>query len=169
MSIFGHKHLGTLARHALGAIIVLAAAWSVGLSPSPASAQGVVQPTCPPGYTLQGNVCVASNPAPTCPPGFDFVNGQCLPNGQAQPAPPPPARGPSLAWELQSELKRVGCLRGRVDGIWGRGSRAALRRFNQASGLSLGTEPSQQAINAVRQTGAGYCAAVANPAPPPIR
>jgi len=30
---------------------------------------------CPPGYTLQGNVCVANTA--TCPPGYQLINGVC--------------------------------------------------------------------------------------------
>ena len=78
------------------------------------------------------------------------------------PQPPvyqPPAA--SLAYPLQSELKRLGCLPGRVDGVWGRGSRAALRRFSRQARLRLGSEPSQNALNVARRTPSGYC--------PPVR
>lgn len=36
-----------------------------------------------------------------------------------------------LAREIQVHLRALGCYRGRIDGIWGRGSRAALRRADR--------------------------------------
>lgn len=74
----------------------------------------------------------------------------------SQPQPEPA----DLAYPLQAELKRIGCLTGLVDGIWGRGSRAALTRFGQLSGLNLGTEPSQRALTEARNRQAGYCPVV---------
>ncbi|MEM8878171.1 MAG: peptidoglycan-binding domain-containing protein [Pseudomonadota bacterium] len=142
------------------ALPILIAAIFLGQSSIPSSAQSVVTPTCPPGFVLQGGLCVSGTPTPTCPPGFSFVGGRCLPNNGAQPVPP--VR--DLATELQAELKRLGCLRGRVDGIWGRGSRSALRQFGNLTGQNLGSQPSQGAINSAQQYGAGYC--TANAAPP---
>lgn len=62
-----------------------------------------------------------------------------------------------LATPLQSELKRIGCLRGAVDGIWGSGSRKALGRFARRAGLNLGSEPSQTALNEARRRNRGFC------------
>ncbi|MEM8878173.1 MAG: PAN domain-containing protein [Pseudomonadota bacterium] len=84
---------------------------------------------------------------------------------RAAPAPQPaPVRraAPSRPSEpietaLQRELKRLGCLTGKVDGIWGRGSRAALRKFTQQAGLSLGSEPTQRALEEARRTEQGFC------------
>jgi hypothetical protein len=78
---------------------------------------------------------------------------QSAPIRRAAPRPAPV----DLATPLQTELKRIGCLTGRVDGIWGRGSRAALKRFSDQAGLRLGSEPSQQAIDEARRTDVGYC------------
>lgn len=77
-----------------------------------------------------------------------------------QPAAQPPVQPVDLARPLQAELKRIGCLTGQVDGIWGNGSRAALGRFAQLSGLNLGTEPSQRALTEARNRQAGYCPGV---------
>lgn len=58
------------------------------------------------------------------------------------PPPGPPRhpdshyrRGPSLEARVQMRLKRLGYYRGPVDGSFGRGSRAALARFQRHSGL----------------------------------
>ncbi len=55
-----------------------------------------------------------------------------------------------LARQLQTELARVGCYQGEADGDWGRGSAAALERFNEAAGLELAVDqPSGEALDAV--------------------
>lgn len=81
------------------------------------------------------------------------------PDSPASPAPTasPAAPQPDLAYSLQAELKRIGCLEGAADGVWGNGSRAALQRFSQALGRPLGSEPSQEALNEARALGPGYC------------
>lgn len=121
-----------------------------------------VAPTCPSGFVFSGGQCVRNTaPAPNCPSGFTFYQGQCV--RTATPAPPvvsapPPAV--NLAFPLQSELKRLGCLTGSVDGVWGRGSRAALARFAGRAGLRLGSEPSQAALAEAQRRAAGFCAPV---------
>lgn len=95
-----------------------------------------------------------------------FAVGAAPPVQQSLPAPAPPPPV-NLAYPLQSELKRVGCLTGAVDGIWGGGSRAALNRFAQRAGLSLGSEPSQNALNEARRRQPGFCQPVrVAPRPP---
>ena len=65
-----------------------------------------------------------------------------------------------LARRLQTELKRVGCLYGRVDGIWGRGSSGALDRFVRAAGVDVAdAEPSEDAIEAVASVNKTVCKA----------
>jgi hypothetical protein len=83
-------------------------------------------------------------------------------------APTPPPAPVDLATPLQRELKRIGCLTGRVDGIWGRGSRAALQRFSNQAGLRLGSEPTELAIAETSRTEAGFCQTV-RAAPRPQR
>lgn len=73
------------------------------------------------------------------------------------PLPATPVQPVNLAYPLQSELKRIGCLRGGVDGVWGNGSRAALGRFAQRAGLNLGSQPSQNALDEARRRNAGFC------------
>ncbi|MEL6422539.1 MAG: peptidoglycan-binding domain-containing protein, partial [Pseudomonadota bacterium] len=65
-----------------------------------------------------------------------------------------------LARRLQTELKRVGCLYGRVDGIWGRGSAAALTRFAKAQGTDItDSTPSEDLIFEVEAVAGTVCAA----------
>jgi len=61
----------------------------------------------------------------------------------------------ALATELQTELARLGCYDSGIDGLWGPGSRAAMRAFNAATGSDLPVEsPTPRALAAAaRQTG----------------
>lgn len=108
-------------------------------------------------------------PVPTAPPYNPQPQQPVYPQPQQPVYPPNVAPRPTanLAYPLQSELKRIGCLRGRVDGVWGRGSRAALRRFSRQARLRLGSEPSTGALNAARRSPAGYCQPVRQVYPNP--
>jgi hypothetical protein len=66
-------------------------------------------------------------------------------------APPEPGSSPQgLARALQTELKRVGCDPGSLDGTWGAKSRQALERFQRLSKLSLTSdEPTEAALQSV--------------------
>jgi peptidoglycan hydrolase-like protein with peptidoglycan-binding domain len=82
---------------------------------------------------------------------------------RATPPPPTPA-GPSatgngeLVRALQRELKRVGCLVGEADGVWGEQSRAALRSFVRSAKLGIaGDEPSAAALDAASAKQARVC------------
>lgn len=56
-----------------------------------------------------------------------------------------------LALALQTELKRVGCLTGKVDGKWGPVSHGALRRFDIHTSESLGSsKPTAQSLSRVQ-------------------
>ena len=69
----------------------------------------------------------------------------------AQPPPVAPATSPlALARALQTELKRVGCYPGSVEGNWGTKSKQALGKFVRLSKLSVPTdEPTEVALQAV--------------------
>jgi peptidoglycan hydrolase-like protein with peptidoglycan-binding domain len=67
------------------------------------------------------------------------------------PPPVAPSAGDNkdLARALQRELKRVGCLEGEADGVWGEKSRTALKSFARHANLSLtGDEPNVAALDA---------------------
>ena len=69
----------------------------------------------------------------------------------AQPTPVAPATSPpALARALQTELKRVGCDPGSVEGNWGTKSKQALGKFVRLSKLSVPTDvPTEVALQAV--------------------
>ncbi|RDE07945.1 hypothetical protein [Pelagibacterium lacus] len=56
-----------------------------------------------------------------------------------------------LAFDIQFELKQAGCYTGALDNLWGPGSRDALSRYAQASGLSLDSlDPTQETFDTLR-------------------
>jgi uncharacterized caspase-like protein len=76
----------------------------------------------------------------------------------------PPASGPGLARQIQSELHRVGCQPGNPDGIWGARSREALRRYGQYAKLKFGTlEPTASALIELQSRSERICPAIAAP------
>ena len=65
-----------------------------------------------------------------------------------------------MARNLQTELTRVGCKPGRVDGKWGRQGARALARFNKQTGSSLPTgTPSLNAVKKVKSHKRNVCVA----------
>lgn len=64
----------------------------------------------------------------------------------------------ALARETQTELKRLGCYGGALDGIWGKGSQRALDSFARQSGRALETSgPSQELLAALRPLSGRVC------------
>jgi peptidoglycan hydrolase-like protein with peptidoglycan-binding domain len=73
-------------------------------------------------------------------------------NPPSSPMPqitPSATDSPDLPRTLQRELKRVGCLYGEADGVWGEQSRAALKSFVRHASVNIaGDEPSNAALDA---------------------
>ena len=77
-----------------------------------------------------------------------------LPQGTSVPGDAKPADAPPdpavLARALQTELKRVGCDPGAVDGVWGSQAKGALGEFARVAKMTLETDaPSQEALQAL--------------------
>ena len=69
-------------------------------------------------------------------------------------APPPPAVSgemlrPSAVQAIQYRLRRLGYYNGPVDGVWGPGTEAALRGFQQGSGLQIDGSPGPSTVAAL--------------------
>ncbi|MFK7752340.1 MAG: hypothetical protein AB8B51_07300, partial [Sedimentitalea sp.] len=85
------------------------------------------------------------------------------PTPQPEPAPVPVLSDPEAARKLQILLRDRGCYRGAIDGILGRGSRAALTRFTSASGVQFasnttkGGAPLRAAIGLVENSANVRC------------
>ena len=52
----------------------------------------------------------------------------------------------ALARDLQGQLKRLGCLGGEVDGVWGEGSKKALKDFARHAKLSIASDEPTPAV-----------------------
>lgn len=101
------------------------------------------------------------------PPASATLTAVSVPNETALRAPvnPPTASSPGiqrqLAREIQSELKRVGCYSGRLDGSWGERSRSAMATFMARVNASLPTnEPDVFLLSLIK----GQTDAVCRPA-----
>jgi peptidoglycan hydrolase-like protein with peptidoglycan-binding domain len=84
------------------------------------------------------------------PPAVDVSRREVAP--ASTPAPPPQAaqrpRG-EIITDMQRELARRGYYDGTVDGIYGSRTDAALRDFEQASGVKIGGDLSETSLQAI--------------------
>jgi hypothetical protein len=60
----------------------------------------------------------------------------------------------------QAELKRLACYNGKIDGIWGSGSRAAIGMFNDRSDSSFHLNESVELLVALKKAPDGFCDAM---------
>ena len=74
-----------------------------------------------------------------------------VPVGEAKTAEPPP-EGPALTREIQLQLKRVGCYRGDVTGVWTPAVRQAMRDFTERANASLPVEGPDPVLLAMLQS-----------------
>jgi hypothetical protein len=80
------------------------------------------------------------------------------------PTPAPMMDGQELSRVLKTELRRVGCYAGNIDGTWGRPASEALQRFNQLAGTKLSVQvASIDSISAVRERAGRVCPPVVCP------
>jgi Caspase domain len=76
--------------------------------------------------------------------------GAVAPTAASASVPAPVSKDPrALARALQTELKRVGCDPGAIDGQWGHKAEEALGEFARRTKISLSSEASQEALQAV--------------------
>ena len=115
---------------------------------TPASPLPDPKPTVPDPEPTPTTTVAAVDPKQVLQP----LGGEPLPGGESIAVTPPgpviidpaiPEIEPrKLAELIQTELKRVGCYSGDLDGDWGKGSRGALARYFEAKKVpSLGSEP----------------------------
>lgn len=69
----------------------------------------------------------------------------------------------ALVKALQSALNAQRCNAGKVDGIWGRGSRGALARFAKHAGLVMSDEPTVEVLAAVENAPGPVCPLACGP------
>jgi len=91
-----------------------------------------------------------------------------VPRVQPEPSPPPaaaavPVVSPKLVADLQEALAARGLYHGKVDGIFGAQTRAAISAFETAAGLPVTGTPSPAVLDRIA---AALAAPVPDPAPP---
>jgi hypothetical protein len=69
--------------------------------------------------------------------------------------------------DLQTELRRVGCYTGAVDGTWGLSSRRALAQFSRRTGRPLRAD--DEALEELLGSDSGICRQTVSRAPPTVR
>ena len=92
------------------------------------------------------------------------------PAAHAQPAPAlvySHPLAPGAAMRVQERLRQVGAYTGRVDGVWGPDSQAALDRFQQARGLQVTGQLNQATASTLGLSPAELVAIAPGPAPVP--
>jgi uncharacterized caspase-like protein len=76
----------------------------------------------------------------------------------AAPSAPSPPSATELVKSVQTELRRVGCLTGSVDGEWNKASRRSLELFNKNAGTGLDVKlASLDALDAIKSKPARVC------------
>ncbi|MBO9463125.1 hypothetical protein [Labrenzia sp. R5_0] len=74
------------------------------------------------------------------------------------PSPITPLSAEELATALQTELNRVGCSVGRVDGDWGNKSRRALRTYGREAGIDLASlDPDPSILDQLKKSTGRVC------------
>ena len=133
-------------------------------APAPPVRRAAPVPGCPPAWVLPNGGC-AGTPTPSQAPAYSAPPvRRAAPIRRAAPpirrAAPPirrAAREGDLEYDLQEELKYIGCYTGSLDGIWGPRSQSALNRFIDLVGTSYARKPSQYVLDAVRNEKKGFC------------
>jgi hypothetical protein len=125
----------------------------------------------PPPTTSAPTADTAPPPEATSP---DAAPAGGKPPEAAAAAPPPPGPSPvelkphELALAVQTELKRVGCDPGDVDGVWGGRSRDALAAFGHFAKVDVAElSPTPQILALIKGKTDAVCVASSEGAPPP--
>src|SRR5262249_8127643 len=76
----------------------------------------------------------------------------------------PPLNRPTLVREIQRQLKRIGCYRGDLSGVWTPAVRDAMKAFTERVNASLPVEqPAPVLLAMVQSQAAGTCSASCPP------
>jgi peptidoglycan hydrolase-like protein with peptidoglycan-binding domain len=154
------QRLGWSHRDAVGFVIALIASILIlvntlflqhGPHPAPMVKSGVIGAvTAPSGPTLASatapsQITPRTNPVKSTPP----------PPASAAPAPtasitPAPRANTAIVTDIQRELSRRGFYDGIVDGKYGPKTDAAIRDFEQVTGLRPSTEPNEALLRAIK-------------------
>lgn len=118
----------------------------------------------------------SGTPAPEAPADKAAASPDSTPAGgkplEAVAAPPGPSpvelRPEELVLAVQTELKRVGCNPGDIDGVWGGQSREALAAFGHFAKVDVAQlAPTAEVLAIIKGKGAVVCVATGEPQPQP--
>ena len=129
--------------------------------------KGAPQAAAPPALATPA----AATPAKAASP--DAVPDGGTPPAETVQGPPPPGPG-EIVVAVQTELKRVGCDPGEIDGVWGERSRDALAAFGHFAKVDVQRpEPTPEILVIIKGKTAPVCRLAAvpdeadEPGPPP--
>ena len=142
-----------------------------------AEAAGAATPSTPPDAKTRQIVTEGKDGAPAgaaAPAAAVAPAPEGAPPAEVAPAdaaqgPPPPGAAPpgpgEIVLAVQTELKRVGCDPGEIDGVWGGRSREALAAFGHFAKVDVATlEPTPEIFVIIKGKGGTVCQAAAGPA-----
>jgi peptidoglycan hydrolase-like protein with peptidoglycan-binding domain len=69
----------------------------------------------------------------------------------------PGLQGRQLILAIQTELNRIGCYPGTVDGDWGTMSRRAVEAFNESAGAAIPADPTPELLDTLRSRSTVVC------------
>ena len=84
-----------------------------------------------------------------------FAKGNMVPGFgpmMVQAPPPPPFAGPDLTRAVQTQLIRLGYMRGPADGVVGPNTASAISQFQGVSGLQVDGSPSPPLLARLQAT-----------------
>lgn len=136
--------------------------------PQPPTRPGLPQPSI-----IVGDLAVLAGFDPRGPLGLAFESRQAIRQRDAglferllgDGAFDPDAD--RLAEAIQTELRRMACYAGSIDGAWGAGSAGAVRRWSQAAGAEADARPDTGLFRAILRRGELQCPAPATAATQP--
>lgn len=107
----------------------------------------------------------AKAPADATPAGTAPVKAEAEPAEQGPPPSPAVAADPgAIVVAVQTELKRVGCDPGEIDGVWGGRSRDALAAFGHFAKVDVADLlPTAEILVIIKGKGAPVCQIAAGP------
>jgi len=135
--------------------------------PQPPTRAGLPQPSI-----IVGDLAVLAGFDPRGPLGLAFESRQAIRQRDAglferllgDGAFDPDAD--RLAEAIQTELRRMACYAGSIDGAWGAGSAGAVRRWSQAAGAEAEERPDTGLFRAILRRGELQCPAPTTAAAP---
>jgi peptidoglycan hydrolase-like protein with peptidoglycan-binding domain len=136
-----------------GAVLANVLVMQTGQHPAPLFRSELAAGSSSPAKPPPGNPPFAKEPPPAAvsPPASVTQPAAAPPAHKSEPAAPPRA-GAEIAADIQRELARRGYYDGVVDGRYGPRTIAAIRDFEQTTGMKPGTEPNEALLQVIKRS-----------------